>query len=216
MSEWWPLHDLRIRTGNIELRLPSYDDLFALGELARDGIHDPAVMPFGVPWTDVEPDDRARATVQWHWQTLGRLTADAWELPLVVVEDGTVVGMQGIGAEKFRVRRQVETGSWLGRANQGRGIGTRMRAAVLHLAFAELGAEAATTAAYDDNGPSNGVTRRLGYEPNGIDVTERRGQPAVLLRYRLAREKWEQLDRPEVEVIGMDACRPLLGADWTA
>jgi RimJ/RimL family protein N-acetyltransferase len=214
MSRWWPLHDLRIRTGTLELRLPSYDDLVALGELAHDGIHDPAVMPFGVPWTDVAPDERARSTMQWHWQTIGAISADSWQLPFAVVDDGVVVGMQEVGAKQFRVCREVSTGSWLGRRHQGRGIGTRMRAAVLHLAFAELHAEAATTSAYDDNPASNGVTRRLGYEPNGVDVTERRGKAATMLRYRMTRARWEQRERPEVDVAGVAACRPLLGADW--
>ena len=25
-------------------------------------------MPFLVPWSDAEPEQRARATVQWHWE----------------------------------------------------------------------------------------------------------------------------------------------------
>ncbi len=49
-------------------------------------------------------------------------------LELVVVRDGTVVGTQGVGAHDFAVLRQVSTGSWLGRAYQGQGIGTQMRA----------------------------------------------------------------------------------------
>jgi RimJ/RimL family protein N-acetyltransferase len=213
--QWWPLSGLRLTTPRVELRWPSHDDLVALAELARDGIHDPSVMPFSVAWTDAPPAERARSTMQWHWRAWAELTAGSWRLPFVVSEGGRVVGMQELDADKFAVRREVLTGSWLGRAHQGRGIGTHMRAAVLHLAFAELGAEWATTAAFDDNPASNGVTRRLGYQPDGIEIAERRGKPARLLRYRLSREQWQRQDRISVRVTGIDGCRALLGADWS-
>ena len=212
-SLFWPLRDLRVRTERLELRLPSYDELVGLGQLAFDGIHDPAEMPFGVPWTDAEPQERARATMQWHWRAVGSLTPDDWHLPLVVFENGTVVGTQELVAYKFSVRHEVSTGSWLGRRHQGRGIGTEMRAAVLELAFAGLGALWATTTAFEDNHASNGVSRRLGYVLDGNDIAERRGVPATLQRYRLSAATWLRQARPRVQVHGVEACRPLLGAD---
>lgn len=150
--------------------------------------------------------------MQWQFGRWASLTADEWHLPFVVLEAGVVVGTQELHGAKFGVRREVGTGSWLGRAHQQRGIGTQMRAAALHLAFAELGAQWATTTAYEDNAASNGVTRRLGYEPDGVEIDERRGQPARLLRYRLSREKWQAQDREPVEVEGIASCLPLLGA----
>ena len=42
-----------------------------------------------------------------------------------------------------------------------------MRGAVLALAFDGLGAESATTEAFVDNPASAGVSRALGYRPNG-------------------------------------------------
>jgi RimJ/RimL family protein N-acetyltransferase len=212
-TPWWPIPSLRLVTSRVELRIPSYDDLVALAALAFDGIHDPEQMPFGVPWTDAPPQERARSTMQWHWKAWSSLGPDDWHLPFVVVQDGRVVGTQELAAQHFAVRREVSTGSWLGRVHQGQGIGTHMRAAVLHLAFAGLGAEWATTAAYDDNAASNGVTRRLGYVADGVEVANRRGRPARLLRYRLARDEWERQERITVEVVGVEACWPLLGAD---
>jgi hypothetical protein len=44
-----------------------------------------------------------------------------------------------------------------------------MRAAVLHLAFAGLGAAEAVSGAFDDNAPSLGVSEKLGYESDGIE-----------------------------------------------
>src|SRR3954447_10095643 len=214
-QEWWPFSALRLTTPRVELRFATYGDLLALAQLAFDGIHDEAEMPFGVPWTDAPPEERARATMQWQWKNLSEISADHWVLPFAVLEGDTVVGVQEIQADKFTVCREVHTGSWLGRAHQGRGIGTEMRAAVLHLAFDELGAQWATTTAFEDNAASNGVTRRLGYELDGCEISERRGKPARQNRYRLSRERWEQQDRIQVEVTGVDACRPLLGADWS-
>jgi RimJ/RimL family protein N-acetyltransferase len=208
----WPFHDLRVETGELELRLASFEDLVALSSLAFRGIHDPAVMPFGVPWTDASPEERARSTMQWHWRSWADLSPEQWHLSFVVVRDDAVVGTQELAAKKFAVRREVHTGSWLGRDYQGRGIGTQMRAAVLHLAFSELGALWATTAAFDDNPSSLGVTRRLGYQPDGMEVFERRGAPATLLRYRLSQADWQQSQRLDVAVSGLEACRSLLGA----
>jgi hypothetical protein len=70
----WPLFGLRLRTPRLELRLPSLADLDELAGLAAEGVHDPAVMPFGVPWTDVPPDQRARRVLQYHLGP-GRRTA---------------------------------------------------------------------------------------------------------------------------------------------
>ncbi len=66
-----------------------------------------------------------------------------------------------------------------------------MRAAILHLAFAGLGADSAFTSAWHDNAPSQGVTRSLGYEPNGWDIQMRRGEPDRMLHFVLTRERWQ-------------------------
>ena len=80
---------------------------------------------------------------------------------------GQPVGVQDLGAEHFRAVRSVETGSWLGRAHQGQGLGREMREAILHLAFAGLGAEEALSGAFEDNAASLATSRAVGYEENG-------------------------------------------------
>ncbi|MFJ1610850.1 GNAT family N-acetyltransferase [Streptomyces sp. NPDC088253] len=149
----WPLAGLLLTTPRLELRLPNLDDLAALASLAADGVHDPAVQPFTVAWTDVGPEQRARSVLQYHWRCWGEWQPGKWELNLVAVRDGIVVGTQGIGAQDFAVRREVGTGSWLGRGYHRQGLGTEMRAAVLHLAFAGLGAQHAVSGAYTDMQP---------------------------------------------------------------
>ena len=169
VSSWWPLADLRLQTPALELRWPRLDDLEALAGLAAAGVHDPAVQPFMVAWTDASAEERARGTLQYHWSRWGSWKPSGWMLELVVVRDGAVVGTQGMGGRDFAVLREVHTGSWLGRRYQGQGIGTQMRAAVLHLAFEGLQAQWAVSAAFEDNAASLGVSRKLGYRDDGTE-----------------------------------------------
>ncbi|MFF0494250.1 GNAT family N-acetyltransferase [Nocardia sp. NPDC004068] len=209
----WPLFGLRLRTPGLELRLPDPDDLAALADLAAAGIHDPAVQPFVVPWTDAEPAERARRVLRWHWRGWADWAPEAWALNLVVFRDGRVVGTQTVSATEFAIRAEVATGSWLGRAHHGQGIGTEMRAAVLDLAFAHLGAHAALSGAFEDNAASYGVSRTLGYEHDGIDTRSVRGEPAVMRRLRLTRARWEAHRRVPVEVSGLAPCLAMFGIE---
>src|SRR5260370_31212693 len=122
--------------------------------------------------------------MQYHWSCLGSWSPAAWTLNLVAIAGGVVVGTQGIGARDFAVMREVSTGSWVGRRYQGQGIGTRMRAAVLTLAFDGLGAEFATSGAFEDNAASLAVSRKLGYRDDGLERRLIRGKPANLRRLR--------------------------------
>jgi RimJ/RimL family protein N-acetyltransferase len=210
-ADHWPLYGLRLRTPRLELRLPDPDDLSALADLAAAGVHDPAVQPFTNPWTDTDAATRARKVIQWHWHTLGRWSPDAWSLPLVAFVDGDVVGTQEVGAEHFATLREVHTGSWLGLAHHGRGYGTQMRAAVLHLAFAELGAEYATSEAFEDNAASYRVSQKLGYRDNGVVRHLVRGRALQGRRLLIDRTGWAAAASVSVRVDGLPACRPMFG-----
>jgi RimJ/RimL family protein N-acetyltransferase len=216
LTDVFPLYGLVLRTPRLELRLPSPEQLAALGELADEGVHDPALMPFTVPWTDQPPGVRARAVLQHHWETLSRLAPAGWTLPFVVLRGGEPVGMQDIGGRDFAVTREVHTGSWLGLRHHGRGTGTEMRAAVLHLAFAGLGAEHATSAAATDNPASRAVSRKLGYAADGLERVAVRGVVSEHVRLRLDRSGWAAHRTVPVEIEGLEACRELLGAPVTA
>jgi RimJ/RimL family protein N-acetyltransferase len=211
VSSRWPLADLRLRTPALELRWPTLADLDALADLAAVGVHDPDVQPFTVAWTDAPPDDRARATLQYHWSQWGSWKPSDWRLELAVARHGAVVGTQGIGARDFAVLREVSTGSWLGRSFQGQGIGTEMRAAVLHLAFQGLGAQYAVSAAFEDNAASIAVSRKLGYRDDGVERHLVRGRPAVMRRLRLTRADWRSTRAVPVEIGGLEPCLPYFG-----
>ena len=86
-----------------------------------------------------------------------------------------------------------------------------MRAAVLELAFAGLGAASAVTGAFEDNVASFEVSRKLGYEHDGVEVHAVRGKAAVLRRLRLTRARWEAYRSVPVEMTGLAECLPLFG-----
>jgi RimJ/RimL family protein N-acetyltransferase len=211
ITDVWPLFGLRLRTPRLELRVPDLNDLAGLAQLAADGIHDPAVMPFVTPWTDAGPLDRARGTIQWHWTQWGTWSPLRWSLGLVAVADGVVLGTQDLGAQDFAELREVNTGSWLGRAQHGRGYGTEMRAAVLELAFAALGADSATSEAFEDNAASYAVSRKLGYADDGIARHLVRDKVVLGRRLRLDRERWAAHRSIPVTVEGLAPCLPLFG-----
>jgi RimJ/RimL family protein N-acetyltransferase len=212
LTDVWPLFGLVLRTPRLELRVPSLDQLAALARLADEGIHDPAVMPFVSGWSDLPPGERGRSVLQWQWHSWAGLTPQKWTVEFVVIAGGQVVGLQALGATDFAVTREVHTGSWLGRRHHGRGIGTEMRAAVLHLAFAGLGADWARTSAMADNAASLGVTRKLGYTPDGLEVDAVRGRQAVTHRFRMDRATWDAHRSVPVRTEGLEPCRELLGA----
>ena len=201
---YWPLFDLRVRTPRLELRYPDDDLLVELAAVAAGGVHDASVMPFFVPWTDAPPGELERNTLQYHWRIRAEWSVASWTCPFVVMRGGEMIGAQALNANDFTTLRYFETGSWLGLAYQGQGLGKEMRAAVLHFGFAGLGASLAGTSAFDDNAASVGVTRAMGYKPNGESVEVRRGAAARLLRFLLRREEWEARRRDDIDIDGLD------------
>lgn len=169
-----PLAALRVTTPRLQLRLATVAELRALYRVAEGGVHDPAWMPFEVPWTD---DLDEAAFLAYHLDTLAAWRPDSWRLNLITFLDGAPVGSQGISGENFERTRTVLTGSWLGLAYQGRGIGTEMRSAVLSFAFEGLGAQRALSGALGDNAQSLGVSRKLGYREVGLHTVSPRGVP---------------------------------------
>ena len=205
-GSFWPLFDLVVRTPRLELRLPKEHEFAALIELADAGIHDADTMPFMVPWTDLEPGPRARETAKWLWGHRANWSPNKWTFTAGVFVDGRPVGMQDVAAENFAAVRSVETGSWLGRAHQGQGIGREMREGILHLAFAGLGAEEALSGAFEDNAASLATSRAVGYAPNGEARGRRRNGSSRTVRFRLGRDVWEQRRRDDIELLGLDGC----------
>lgn len=203
-----PLWELRLRTPRLELRLPTEDELVELFRVAEGGIHPPEEMPFYVPWTDnLELD----AFLAFHRSAWTEWRPETWSLNLIAFLDGQPIGSQGAGARDFAIRREVETGSWLGAPYQGQGLGTEQRAAVLELAFSGLGAEAVVSGSFVHNVKSQRVSEKLGYRLTGTRTLESRGEPVEHYDYRLERGDWRC--PVEVGITGLAGALPLFGAD---
>ena len=203
---------IRLTTADLLLRPAVGDDVLALGAVVPDDLElDPASARFDV----TEGANRRAAIAQGIWRNWGIWTAESWNLPFTVVHGGVVVGSQNLEGERFGVVRTVDTSSWLVASARGRGFGRQMRTAVLTLAFDHLGAEAAITAAWRDNHSSLGVSRRLGYAANGLEVHPRleRGDRArdEMLHLRITRQEWLSRDHLPVTVVGVDGCLPFFG-----
>jgi RimJ/RimL family protein N-acetyltransferase len=210
----WPLFDLAVRTPRLTVRY--LDDALAveLATLAAGGIHDPDTMPFAMPWTDVPSPELEQNALRFYWRSRAETARESWDLLFAVLEDDEVVGSTSLLANAFPVVRTFETGSWLGRHFQGRGLGTEMRIATLHLGFLGLDGLLATTAAFDDNLASLGVTRKLGYEPNGVLHHQRRGARATSHRFLMTRQFFlDHVRRDDIEIDGDAAVRELLGIE---
>lgn len=207
LEELFPALGLRISAGPIELRGLTDEHLVELAELADAGIHEDGSMPFTTPWT-LAPQ-MPRTFVQYHWRTRAEFSEDEWTLNLGVWHDGELVGIQGISTKRYLVTRTGETGSWLGRRHQGRGIGTRMRQTFCAFMFDHLDAQEITSGAFLDNPASLAVSRKVGYRENGVHRFDRMGELALNQRLAL---RPEDLNRGEpLEVEGLAPFRRLVG-----
>lgn len=212
MVTYAPLH-VRVVTPRIELAGATDDLLGELQHVVRAGraTSDPA--PFDDPMSlyETDPDVRVRRWLQGIWRGRGSVTAEFWRLPMVVLVQGRPVGMQDLIGDQFGTFGTVVSFSWLDSDLRRRGIGTEMRHAALHLAFAGLGASEATTEAFHDNPGSNGVSRSTGYQENGVVWATRLGEPGLMQRWRITRKEWEIRRRSDIELVGVAACREALG-----
>ncbi|HYK95821.1 MAG TPA: GNAT family protein [Candidatus Dormibacteraeota bacterium] len=211
LRDLWPLYDLRLRTGDLELRYPTEAELPAFADIIEAGLHPAGEMPFAIPFTDVPTAQRNVESYQWWMGSRGRWSADSWTLTFGVYERGTPRGFQDLRADRFPALRTVHTGSWLGFEFQGRGVGKLMRQAVLGLAFDHLGAQVAETEAFLDNPASNRVSLGVGYQPNGFGRLAPHGIPRDTQRFRMTLADWRSRPRPTLAIEGLETCLPLFG-----
>jgi RimJ/RimL family protein N-acetyltransferase len=130
---------------------------------------------------------------------------------------GEILGVQELEGNDFPALRTVDSSSFLVRSARGRGYGKQMRAAVLALAFGPLHAQAAITSAWHDNHASLGVSRALGYRPNGESLHARADGADVMVHMRLQRADWLASGAGDhVQISGFEACRPLFGLPPTS
>lgn len=210
MSSIWPLFDLTLATPRLELRPITDQDIPPAVEAARSGIHEPGSNPFSNPWTELPDDELGPNMARWYWRCRAECTPENWTLLLGIWHEGQFIGCQDVGAKDFPALKTMSTGSWIKQSAQGRGLGKEMRAAVVLWAFDWLGAEVAESEAAAWNEASLGVSRSLGYEPNG---TTRKAWGSQVQTVQLVRVTPETFKRPdwELRVEGHEAAARFLG-----
>jgi RimJ/RimL family protein N-acetyltransferase len=201
--------NVEVTTPRLELRGATDDLLGALVPLVRAGQADADPPPFDDPisFYDSDPDRRVEKWLRAIWRARGRVDAGFWRLNLVVLVGGRAVGMQDVIGRDFGDFGTVTTFSWLAADVRGRGLGREMREAALHLSFDGFGAGEAASDAFVDNAGSNRVSETLGYQRNGTDWDTRRGEPAMIQRWRITREQWLPRRRDDIALSGVEACR---------
>jgi RimJ/RimL family protein N-acetyltransferase len=206
----YPPLNLEVRTPRVTLAGATDELLERLVPVVRAGVADAEPWPFDDPMSlYADSPEREWRWLRSIWAGRARVDQSFWRLYFVVVVDGEAIGMQDLVGADFAKFGTVSSFSWLAPGMRGRGIGKETRAAVLHLAFAGLGAREAASDAFTDNHASNQVSRVLGYEPNGTDWDTRRGDAARIQRWRLTRDAWVRRD--DIELVGVQECLPALG-----
>jgi RimJ/RimL family protein N-acetyltransferase len=207
LSDVWPLFDLEITSPRLVMRPVRDSDLPGIIDAALAGIHDPAVMPFSVPWTDAPRDELIRETAKHQWRLRASVRPDHWTVNFAVLHDGVPLGIQDLSAADFTATRTVQSGSWLSRRHQGKGFGKEMRAAVLLFAFDHLGAATAESSAAVWNGASLGVSHGLGYRNTAISTFE--GRPGETTQVQELRVDAGDFIRPgwDISVAGLERAR---------
>lgn len=212
VADQLPLLGLRVTAGDLELRGITDDLVGELAALAARGIHPPDRMPFSFPWTDASPEDFGRNFAQYHWRCRADFSRASWVLNLAVLHRGEVAGVQGVNTSGFLLTRIGETGSWLGRAHQGRGLGTAMRQVMCAFLFDHVGFTEITSGAFTDNPASLTVSAKVGYVANGTVRHSRRGEPAEMTQLVLTPEAFRRGPQ-DLEVDGVEAFRRSIGLD---
>ncbi|MFF0306300.1 GNAT family N-acetyltransferase [Streptosporangium sp. NPDC004379] len=211
LSAYPPLN-VQVHTPRLTLSGATDELLERLVPTVRKGVATKPPWPFDDPMSLYEESpEREWGWLQGVWRGRGRVGPSFWRLYFVVVIDGEPVGMQDLIGIDFTTFGTVTTFSWLSPDARGGSLGREMRQAVLHLAFAGLGAREAGSDAFFDNHASNRVSQSLGYVPNGIAWDTRRGEPAEIRQWRLTREQWNERRRDDIELVAVDECLPVLG-----
>jgi RimJ/RimL family protein N-acetyltransferase len=212
----WPLFGLTLTLGDLVLRPARDEDAVQLGAIVHrllpveEHHFVPRLMENALADTEAET---TRNVLRFVWSKRVAFDPDEWAIPFAVLDGGRVVGSQAMHTEDFAVRRDVHTGSYLDPDVRRRGIGTRMRAMVVELAFAHLGALTVSSGFMPGNDASARISERLGYERNGTEAWRFRDRRLVEQRLLLTAERWQQT-RPawldDMTVTGLDAVLPLL------
>lgn len=206
LAALYPQYGLRAAHAGTVLVGPTDEELLELAAVVAEpgGVVEPGRERELLGWPSDAGDVAARRFLEGAWRLRETPTAVRWRAPLAVIDGGRALGLAVLSHDHHDPAGTVRTSSWLARAEQGRGLGRRVRLMLLELAFGHLGATRAVTSAAEGNAASLRVSQRCGYRethraagPDGVVEVHLAVTPAAWRRRRLA----------DVEVDGVDAFR---------
>ena len=203
LAALYPQYGLRVAHVGTVLVGPTDEELFELAAIVAE--------PGGVvaPGREGEPphgptdagDAAARRFLEEAWRLREAPTPTRWRAPLTVVDGGRAVGLAVLSRADAGA---VRTSTWLARAEQGRGLGRRVRLMLLELAFVHLGAARAVSAAAEGDAAARRVSQRCGYRETHRETG---ADGVVEVHATVTPAAWRRRRLPDVEVDGVDAFR---------
>ena len=165
LAALYPQFGVTVAHAGLVLAPPTDVELLELAAIVGEpgGIVEPGREPELLGWPAEQGAAAARRFLEHAWRLREVPTPSRWRMPLTVIEGGRALGQVVLAHEYDDPAGTVRTSSWLARAEQGRGLGRRVRLMVLELAFSHLGAARAVTGATVGNAASLRVSARVGY-----------------------------------------------------
>lgn len=206
----YPQYGLRVAHRGTVLVAPTDEELLELAEIVGEpgGIVEPGRAGELMGWPEDEGAAAARRFLEWAWRLREAPSAARWRAPLAVLDGGRAIGLAVLAHELDDPAGTVRTSSWLARAEQGRGLGRRVRLMLLELAFGGIGATRAVTGAAEGNAASRAVTARLGYRETHRETG---ADGVVEVHAAVTAAVWRRKRPGDVDVQGVDAFRAAIG-----
>lgn len=205
LAALYPQFGITVAHSGVVLAPPTDAELFELAAIVGEpgGILEPGQERF-VSWPTGSPD-AVDAFLHRHWGLRVRPIVGRWHLPFAVLAEGRAIGVAAVVCAG-EADATIDTRSWIARADQGRGLGRRVRLMMLELAFVHLGITTATSTAAIGNLASQRISARCGYAETGRSVA-RDGTPEI--RYAITPAAWRRRRLTDVRVDGVE---PFLAA----
>ncbi|HEY2222394.1 GNAT family N-acetyltransferase [Actinomycetospora sp.] len=165
LAALYPQFGVTAAHAGLALVPPTDMELLELAAIVAEpgGIVEPGREVELLGWPPEVGDAAARRFLEWAWRLREPPSPGRWQIPLAVLEGGRALGLVVLSREPDDPAGTMRTSSWLARADQGRGVGRRVRLMLLELAFVHLGAVRAVTGAAEGNAASRRVSARCGY-----------------------------------------------------
>lgn len=212
LAALYPQFGVVVAHAGLVLTPPTDVELLELAAIVAEpgGVVEPGREPELLGWPAESGEAAARRFLEWSWRLREVPTAGRWRVPLTVLEGGRALGLAVLAHEYDDPAGTVRTSSWLARADQGRGLGRRIRLMLLELAFTHLGAVRAVTDAAVGNAASLRVSARTGYRETHRATAGPGGPVEIHLAVTPGTWRRRRLDEVVVDGVGplLDAIRP--------